>query len=233
MPGEKSRPKAPDVIAYLKESALTAWPQGKAADAIRLEQLHALRDEELAKPLLARDYGASSAPTARSRTRCARSTPGAPSWRPPRASSRTSTRARRSSTRAPSRWCGGGIYETAFLASFLSNFPDATQAPQVALALGDAYSRLGNRTEAVTQYLAASKYGPDSSEGKRARAGLRNLAPSLKELAALQQIADQNSDPELKRLATSAWTRSSSPTTTSRTAPSTCAATPPASTSRR
>ena len=44
---------------------------------------------------------------------------------------------------------GGGIYETSFLESFLSNFPEASEVPEVALALGDAYSRLGNRTEAV------------------------------------------------------------------------------------
>ena len=95
----------------------------------------------------------------------------------------------------------GGVYETAFLASFLSNFPDAKETPQVALALGDAYSRLGNQTDAVTEYLAAGKPGPDSPEAKRARAGLINLTPSLKELAALQQLVDQDRDPELKRLA--------------------------------
>ena len=55
--GEKSRPKPPDVVAYLKQTSLAAWPQGKTADALRLEQLHALREKELAKPVLARDYG--------------------------------------------------------------------------------------------------------------------------------------------------------------------------------
>src|SRR6202035_916126 len=95
----------------------------------------------------------------------------------------------------------GGVYETAFLSSFLSNFPEAREVPEVALALGDAYSRLGNETDAVTQYLAAEKAAPDSGEGRRARAGLRNLAPNLKELAALQQLVDQNRDTELKRLA--------------------------------
>jgi len=95
----------------------------------------------------------------------------------------------------------GGIYETSFLASFLSNFPDAKETPQVALALGDAYSRLGNQTDAVTEYLAASKSGLEGTEARRARAGLLNLTPNLKQLAALQQLVDQNGDPELKRLA--------------------------------
>ena len=96
---------------------------------------------------------------------------------------------------------GGGIYETSFLESFLSNFPEATEVPEVALALGDAYSRLGNRTEAVTQYLKAWESAPQSAEGKRASAGLRILAPNLKELAALQQMAEQTKDPELKQIA--------------------------------
>jgi Zn-dependent protease with chaperone function len=201
VPGEKSRPKAPDVIAYLKESALTAWPQGKAADAIRLEQLHALREKELAKPLLARDYG-SLIRTYRKKQDEVRAVD-------PRSALLATTATDLKDFEARSKELypravevvRGGVYETAFLASFLSNFPDAKEAPQVALALGEAYSRLGNQTDAVTQYLAASKYGPDSSEGKRARAGLINLAPSLKELAALQQLVDQKSDPELQRLA--------------------------------
>ena len=73
--------------------------------------------------------------------------------------------------------------------------------PEVALALGDANARLGNRTEAVTQYLKAWDAGPQSTEGKRAAAGLRILAPNLQELAALQQMAEQTQDPELKHLA--------------------------------
>jgi predicted negative regulator of RcsB-dependent stress response len=96
---------------------------------------------------------------------------------------------------------GGGIYETSFLTAFLSNFPEAKEVPEVALALGDAYSRLGNATEAVTQYLRAWESAPESAAGKRARTGLRNLAPNLQELAALQQMAEQEKDAELKRLA--------------------------------
>ncbi|HEX2642143.1 MAG TPA: hypothetical protein VHU81_04070, partial [Thermoanaerobaculia bacterium] len=91
--------------------------------------------------------------------------------------------------------------ETSFLVSFLSNYPDTPEVPEVALALGDAYSRLGNQTEAVTQYLRSWNAAPDSAEGKRALAGLRNLAPTLQELAALQQLAEQKRDADLKRVA--------------------------------
>jgi len=95
----------------------------------------------------------------------------------------------------------GGVYETAFLVAFVSNFPDSPEVPKVALALGDAYSRIGSEAEAVSQYLTAWKAAPDSSFGQRARTGLRNLTPNLKELAALQELAYQDRDPEMKRLA--------------------------------
>jgi predicted Zn-dependent protease len=94
-----------------------------------------------------------------------------------------------------------GIYETAFLVAFVSNFPDSPEVPKVALALGDAYSRTGNEIEAVTQYLTAWNAAPESSYGQRARTGLRNLTPNLKELAALQELADQERDPQMKELA--------------------------------
>jgi tetratricopeptide (TPR) repeat protein len=95
----------------------------------------------------------------------------------------------------------GGIYETPFLVAFVSNFPEAPEIPQVALALGDAYSRTGVETEAVTEYLTAWNAAPDSSFGKRAQAGLRNLAGMLKELSALQELANQDRDPEMKKMA--------------------------------
>jgi predicted Zn-dependent protease/outer membrane protein assembly factor BamD (BamD/ComL family) len=199
--GEKSRPKPPDVVAYLKESALATWPQGKTADAIRIEQLHGLRDRELAKPLLARDYG-SLIRTYRKKQDEVRAVDPRSALLPTITTELKDFDARLKELypRAVAV-LRGGVYETSFLASFRSNFPDAREVPQVALALGEAYSRLGNQTDAVTQYLAASQADPDSSEAKRARAGLVNLAPSLKELAALQQLVDQDRDPELKRLA--------------------------------
>ena len=86
----------------------------------------------------------------------------------------------------------------------------------MALALGDAYSRLGNQTDAVTQYLAAWRRRPRAPRASASRAGLRNLAPNLQELAALQQLADQEQDPELqqdrRRPSRPPWSR---PTTTS------------------
>lgn len=95
----------------------------------------------------------------------------------------------------------GGVFETPFLVAFLSNYPDAPEAPQAALALGNAYSRTGNETEAVSQYLTAWRAAPDSPSGKQALTGLRNLTSNLKQLAALQELADQDQDPQMKKLA--------------------------------
>jgi predicted negative regulator of RcsB-dependent stress response len=180
---------------------LASWPQGKVSDSLRLEKLHKRRDEELARPLLSRNYGAvlklykeelSDVRALDAKSDLIRALEGE--------ISDLESKRKELYPRAV-EVLDGGIYETSFLESFLSNFPEASQIPEVALALGDAYSRLGNRTEAVTQYLKAWESAPESAEGKRARTGLRNLAPNLKELAALQQMAEQTKDADLKRVA--------------------------------
>jgi predicted Zn-dependent protease len=189
------------VTSYVKTAILSAWPQGKASDALRLEKLHKRRDEELARPLLSRDYG--------SVLRLYRKELGEVRAIDPRSDLLSALEGEVSDLEVKRKdlypravkILGGGIYETSFLESFLSNFPEATEVPEVALALGDAYSRLGNQTEAVTQYLKAWEAAPQSAEGKRASAGMRILAPNLKELAALQQMAEQTKDPELKKIA--------------------------------
>ena len=189
------------VTTYVKMAILSAWPQGKASDALRLEKLHKRRDDELARPLLSRDYG--------SVLRLYRKELGEVRAIDPKSDLLSALEGEVSDLEVKRKdlypravkILGGGIYETSFLESFLSNFPEATEVPEVALALGDAYSRLGNQTEAVTQYLKAWESAPQSAEGKRASAGLRILAPNLKELAALQQMAEQTKDPELKKIA--------------------------------
>jgi predicted negative regulator of RcsB-dependent stress response len=197
---ERKKPDE-DVTVFLKKAILAAWPQGKVSDGLRLEKLHKRRDDELARPLLSRDYGAVlrlyreelaevRAVDAKSDLVAALEGEIAD----------LETKRKELYPRAV-EVLGGGIYETSFLTAFLSNFPEAQQVPEVALALGDAYSRLGSRTDAVTQYLKAWEAAPESNEGKRARTGLRNLAPNLNELAALQQMAEQDKDPELKQVA--------------------------------
>jgi Zn-dependent protease with chaperone function/TolA-binding protein len=189
------------VTDFMKRAILASWPQGKESDALRLEKLHKRRDDELARPVLSRDYGAV--------LKMYRQELAVVKGVEPKSDLISALDGEISDLEAKRKdlyphavkILDGGVYETSFLESFLSNFPEATQVPEVALALGDAYSRLGNRTEAVTQYLKAWEAGPQSAEGKRAASGLRILAPNLQELAALQQMAEQTKDPELKHLA--------------------------------
>jgi Zn-dependent protease with chaperone function len=191
----------PPQVAFLKESSLAAWPVGKTAEGLRLEKLHKRRDEELAKPLLSRDYGAvlrlyrDELATVRGLD--------AKSDLPGSLQTEINDFDQKRKELFPKavQVLDGGVYETSFLVAFLSNFPDAPQVPEVALALGDAYSRLGNQTDAVTRYLQCWEAAPESAEGKRARNGLRILAPNLEQLAALQQLAKQDKDPELRKTA--------------------------------
>jgi beta-barrel assembly-enhancing protease len=190
-----------DVTAFLKKTLLATWPQGKVSDALRLEKVHQRRDDELARPLLSRNYGA-VLKLYREELAAVKSLDSKSDLIAALEGEISDLEAKRKELypRAVAV-LGGGIYETSFLESFLSNFPEASEVPEVALALGDAYSRLGNRTEAVTQYLKAWEAAPESAGGKKASTGLRNLAPNLQELAALQQMAEQTKDPELKKIA--------------------------------
>ena len=189
------------VSDFVKQAILASWPQGKESDSLRLEKLHKRRDDELAHPVLSRDYGAVLRMYRKELAEVKTVEPKSDLISALDGEIADLEAKRKDLYPRAVKTLEGGVYETSFLESFLSNFPDATQVPEVALALGDAYARLGNRTEAVTQYLKAWEVGPQSSEGKRAAAGLRILAPNLNELAALQQMAEQTRDAELKRLA--------------------------------
>ena len=197
---ERQKP-SPEEAEFLKAMSLAAWPQGKTAESLRLEELHKRRDEELAKPLLSRDYGAVLKMYKQEMDEV-RQLDAKSDLLPTLEAEMGDLEAKRKELYPKAvEVLGGGVYETSFLVAFLSNFPEAGQAPEVGLALGDAYSRLGNATEAVSRYMKAWEADPASPEGKRAQAGLKNLAPNLKELAALQEMAAQDRDPELKKIA--------------------------------
>ncbi len=197
---DRQDPAAEDT-ALIKSVALVAWPQGKAADKLRREELHAVRDAELAKPLLSRDYGRALRAYREEIELVRRLTPESELL--PELEREVGEFEQRLAELYPKarEVLTAGVYETSFLSSFLSNFPQAPEVPRVALALGDANARLGNLTGAVEQYLRAWDADADGEHGKRAAAGLRALAPSLEQLAALQQLTEQKRDPELARLA--------------------------------
>ncbi len=196
---ERQKPAGPEA-KILKESALNAWPVNAVAERIRLEKLHAQRDQELTRPLLSRDYGSVIRAYKKTREEVVKLTPQSPLLATIDSEVKDFDNKLKDLYPRAVQVLKGGVYETSFLVSYLSNFPQAPEDPEVTLALGDAYSRLGNQTEAVTQYLAAIQSG-DNVESRKAHTGLRNLVPNLKELAALQQLVDQDKDADLKRAA--------------------------------
>jgi beta-barrel assembly-enhancing protease len=193
---------AAETKTLVRDDALAAWPQGTTAERLRLDILHELREAELAHPSLERDYGKLVRAYAEQTTEVQALTPQSPFLATLAKESAELTGEAADLYPKAVSVLAGGLYETAFLERFLSNWPDAKEAPQAALSLGDARARLGDQTGSVESYLRAWETSPDSPEGARAAAGLRALAPSLTKLAALQQLALEERDPDLGRLAT-------------------------------
>jgi predicted Zn-dependent protease len=200
--GELLRKDAPELLEQsIKQAALAAWPRGEASDRLRLERLDARRDRELERLELSRDYG-SLIQAYEHELRVVRE------LTPESELLATLTREieeMRATLQALSPKAvavlDGGVYETSFLESFLSNYPDSPRTAEVALALGTAYSRLGRETDAVEQLLRVWEDAPDTEQGRSAGRGLRALAPMLNQLAALEVLARQQRDPELSELA--------------------------------
>jgi len=192
---------APEEATFIKQFSLTAWPAGGVAASLRLERLHSRRDQELARPLLSRDYGAVVRTYREELAAVTSLEPKSELIEGLNTEIKDLELKRKELYPEAVKVLDRGVYETSFLVAFLSNFPDSPRVPEVALSLGDAYSRLGNPTEAVTRYLEAWEAAPESPEGKRAGTGLRTLAASLDQLAALQQLAGQDRDAELKKMA--------------------------------
>lgn len=197
---DKNRPKGPE-LGFVKAAALATWPKGPVAESLRLEKLHVLRDDALAKPLLARDFGTVLKTYRSEREQVAGLTPESPLLAKLDAEIADLENKSRDAYPKAIETLEGGIYETSFLEAFLANYPDSPRVPEVALALGNAYARLGNQTQAVAQYLRASEAGPESPAGIKAHAGLRNLAPNLEMLAALQDLVDREKEPEMRKKA--------------------------------
>jgi len=189
------------VKTLIEDDALVAWPAGPAAEKIRLARLHTLRDKALEAKVVARDYGKVLEAYRRQVDEVTSLTPDSEFLGTLKSEIAELEAGRKKAYPDAVEVLDKGVYETAFLETFLSNWPQAPEAPKAALALGDAYSRLQQPTDAVTEYLAAWHAAPESPEGRRAREGLKNLAPNLHELAALQKLAQQDDDPELGRLA--------------------------------
>jgi len=191
----------PELAALLRRQALNAWPQGPQADSLRLAYLHEDRQRLESLQELSRDF-TQLIDRYHEEMEAVRSLTPESDFLVATGQEvgelRTQLKAAYPSFVAT--W-QGEIFETEFLETFLSNYPQSEHAGEIALALGDAYSRSRRQSDAVEHYLQAWESSPDSDEGQRARSGLRNLVGFLDELSALQQLADQQDDLELQRLA--------------------------------
>ncbi len=188
-------------VRFVKDEALAAWPRGRAAEGLRIEKLHRQRDAELGRPVLERDYGELVRAYQRQIDQVAELTPDTP-FLDLLGEEKKALDAQLANLYPKAREVlSGDVVETSFLERYLSNWPDAPEVPRVALKLGDAYSRLGDQTRAVREYLRAVERAPGSPEAERADRGLKVLAPQLDHLAALEELADQGRDAELATLA--------------------------------
>ncbi|MBP9822813.1 MAG: M48 family metalloprotease [Thermoanaerobaculia bacterium] len=201
---DEGKPKEPPVTAreLLHLAALTAWPVGPAADRLRSERLHSVRDRAIAGPASgSRDYGRALAAYDEEIGTLQALAPESPVLATFRTEREAVAKERDSLRPAAIEVWKSGVYGTPFLEVFLSNYPDAAEAPAVHLTLGEAYARTSRQADAVDQFLAAWKDDPEGPSGEAARRGLRNLAPALDQLSALAELAEQQQDGDLRRLA--------------------------------
>ncbi|MCP4662776.1 MAG: M48 family metalloprotease [bacterium] len=202
--GEKrkaEKQKAEKLASFIERSALTAWPQGPRAEQLRLSELHRRRDAELEQPNASRDYGRLVRAYRVEIEEVRVLTPQTAFLATlERELAELRDEAEAIFPKAVEIW-KEGIFQTPFLETFLSNYPTAAEVPDVALALGNAYSRIGRQTDAVEQYLRAAEVGPETPAGRQAFNGLRNLTPYLTQLAALRELADEIDDSVLGDLA--------------------------------
>lgn len=188
-------------VRFVEEEALAAWPRGGAAERIRQTRLDRRRTLEMGRPPLERDYGALLAAWDRQIEEVAALEPEAAFLENLRQQRNGLAEQVAGLYPGAQEVLAGGVFETAFLERFLSNWPDAAETAKVALLLGDARARLGDQQGAVESYLRVVDEAPESPEAERAGRGLRVLAPRLDQLAALARLAAQERDPELAALA--------------------------------
>ena len=196
--GEKVQP---DLVRWVEETSLQIWPQGPAADELRLKALHRKRDAVLEQVEMSRDYGSLIEAYEEDLATVSELTPASPFLSTAAKELEILRAEMQGLYPRAEKILASGIYETAFLESFLSNYPKAPEAHRAALSLGLAYSRRRQPAEAVEQFITVLQQAPGSEEAAKARTGLRNLTEFLDSLAALEQLNRMAGDPELRSLA--------------------------------
>jgi Zn-dependent protease with chaperone function len=196
------RPRLDEELSgLLRDAALTAWPQGEKADELRLGFLHDIRDTEKDKSQLSQDFGLLAKTYQSQISVVSDLTPESPLLATLQSELDAFEAERKELHPVASKVFADGIFETEFLETFLSNYPSAPEAQEVAYTLAVAYSRLGRESDSVALFLRSWEGETDDQIALKASQGLRGIAPSLNDLGALQQLADQGRDDELKQLA--------------------------------
>lgn len=197
-------------LELLHQAALTAWPTGTQAEHLRAERLHAVRDREVRdRVATARNYGSVLAVYDREIDTLVALSPDSPALTDFRAERAALATDRDAFYPAAVELWKSNVFGTPFLEVFLSNYPQAPEAPPIHLALGEAYARLARQADAVDQFLQAWKADPEGPSGEAARRGLRNIAPALDQLSALAELAAQEQDADLRHAAEERLSRQS------------------------
>ena len=190
-----------EATRFLEDAAVAIWPHGPEAHGIILDRLHAVRDDELENTTLYRDFGKLLAEYEKTLERFETADDASALIAKLEAEIASFRNSLAEAYPRAVEVFAGGIFETDFLETFVSNYPETEELAGVALALGEAYARLRRPDEAVTMLLRSFRAAPQSETGQKAARGLRALAPTLIELGALQELAELTEDQELSELA--------------------------------
>ena len=197
--GSARRPENADIA---KTAALAAWPSGEIAEGLRNERLQTARAAVEQQRPLGRDYGKLLQSYERQLDEVFDLTPESEFVAVLDADMAELRGARDRLYPEAVDVLDGGVYETPFLETFVSNFPESDRGTEAALALGEAYARLLRETEAVEHLLKVWREGGQSDTADRAARALTVLTPRIDRLAALASIADDAPEPRLRELAT-------------------------------
>ena len=198
-PGGAGTPAPPPGIGargLVELAALTAWPRGVEAERLRLERIHRERDSVMLRVPIARDYGQLLASYDREIAAVTELDGGNPVLAVLKEERAALERDLPGLLEQSRKVWNGGVYETGFLETFCSNWPNAPESAAVSLALGEAYSRTGRQSEAVEKFVSAS-HSADPAVATKAQRALHAVAPTLDELTALAELAANEGDPEL------------------------------------
>ncbi|MBZ0114465.1 MAG: M48 family metallopeptidase [Thermoanaerobaculia bacterium] len=178
------------VRRFLDTAALTAWPQGAEAERLRTDALQRLRDEILEGPETSRDYGRLLGEYRKQRAEVAELSPESDYLAVLEREIEALDAANQANYPAAEAILTEGIYQTEFLETFLSNYPDSPEFSSAAIALATSYARVNKTRESVERYLEAWRAAPQSELGQRSRRGLELMVPDLENLSALGQILE-------------------------------------------